>query len=159
MRSADRPVEVEPEIDEESHPHRKATVRRHFELVVQKLLRCGEAVSESSIPRPVRRGSEPEAGEKLEMGGIVVCRARQTVVVEGLTIVRVGSRPQQRSRELDGARMWRLVGFATTEGAGERGERRDETSPQEPGVRIRARVEQHRSRCERRVKCLVEVEA
>jgi len=93
------------------------------------------------------------------MCGVVVRCAGEPVVVEGLTVVRVGSRFQQETCELDPVGMWGLVGFTSTERPGERSERWHEAPPQEAGVRVRARIEQHRRRCQRRVSLVAEVES
>ena len=156
--SAGGSVEVEPEVDEVLHPRRQAALGCDCEFVVQELLGSGEMRAELSIPRPVRGGSESEADEELEMCGIVVRGAGETVVVEGLAVVRVGSRFQQRECELRGVRVRGLIGFTSTERSGECGEWWNETSPQESGVRICARVEQQRCGCQRRASVVVEIE-
>lgn len=143
LRSANRPIEIEPESSEVAHPFREASMGRDFQLVVEELCGFGEAITEASIPGSVRGGSEPELDEELDVGGIIMRCSGETVVVERLTVVRVGSRLEQCPREVRGCRVWWLIGFATTERASQRGERWDEAAPQEPGVRIGAGIEEN----------------
>lgn len=79
---------------------------------------------------------------------VIVSGSGEAVVVEGLSVVRVGSRFQEKPREFDGFVMGRLVGFAATERSGERGEGWHEAVPEEPGVWVGTGVEQYPCRCD-----------
>ncbi len=75
------------------------------------------------------------------MGRVVVNGAGESVVVEGLSVVRVGAGFEKQPGEFESLGMRRLVGFATTERSCERGEGWHEAVPQEPGMGVRAGVQ------------------
>lgn len=149
LRSTDPLVEIESECSEEPHPVWEASVGCDFEFVAEKLFGFGESITEALVPRSVRGGSEPELDQEFEVAGIVLRCSGETVVVEGLAVVRVSPRFEQCPSEVCRRRVWWLIGLTATERPGQRRERWDETSPEEPGVRIGAGTEKKLGRDER----------
>ena len=96
LRSTDPLVEIESECGEEPHPVREASVGCDFEFVAEKLFGFGESITEALVPRSVHGGSEPELDQEFDVAGIVSRCSGETVVVQGLAVVRIGAGTEKK---------------------------------------------------------------
>ncbi len=97
------------------------------------------------MPRTAIAFAQAEFEQQLQVIVIVRRRAAWSAVVHRLAVVRVGTGFEQDPGQLKAILVWRLVAFASAEGAGQCGEGRWQALPQVPGIRVGAVGQQQSS--------------
>jgi hypothetical protein len=137
LRSA--AVGVDPGRQQERDATREATQRGPRQTVLGGLARARQRAPEPRPPGAAVAGSEAELEQQFEPRVVLA----PVEVVDRLAVVGVRAGLEQQAGEGERVAVRRWVTLSAPERAGERRERRDQALPEEPRVRVGARVDEH----------------